>query len=239
MKNVSWRQYAAVYDLMAENNPAYQELVKCYRDFIAANCITPLQRVLDAGAGTGNFSLVAAQKLPTAKIIHLEPDLGMNLCVKAKSQTRQITNLIVDERAIEAAEFPAAAFDVITSVHALYTMPQPQEQLRRFAAWLRPGGLVFLCDFGRVMEVADWRNYLFKHLCRENGLLETLKILWRGRQIARENRKIARLQRHGKYWMHSPDQFRGAVETAGFQILKQELVYRGCSDLIIAKKICG
>jgi len=89
------------------------------------------------------------------------------------------------------------------------------------------------------MNVADWRQFLFNHLRRETGLWQTAKLLWRGRKIARQNQNIATLQRSGKYWLHSPEEFRTTVEQSGLQILQQELVYRGCSDLVIAQKCSG
>ncbi len=237
MKAVNWSAYARQYDLMAENNPAYQELLKLYTDILKSCAASKVDLVLDAGAGTGNFSLRAAEILSESRVTHLEPDSGMNLCARDKAQANHLNNLFVDERKIEGAEFPDEHFDLIVSVHALYTMPKPQEQLRRFAAWLRPSGQAFLCDFGRLMDVADWRSYLFQHLRQKSGLLNTLNLFWRGRELARQNKIVAALQKSGKYWLHTPEEFHAAVETAGFQIVRQELVYRGYSDLIIAKKL--
>ena len=237
MRAVNWSEYAAVYDLMAENNPTYQELLAHCRGFLGADCQTKVSRVLDAGAGTGNFSLLCAQSLAATEVIHLEPNAGMNSRTRAKAQAQRLGNLTVLEQPVESTEFPAASFDLIISVHALYTMPQPQVQLRRFAGWLRPGGQAFLCDFGRTMVVADWRKFLFNHLRREKGLLRTLNLLWHGRQIAQQNQTIAQLQGSGEYWLHSPEEFRTAVEQSGLQIRKQALVYRGYSDLVIAQKI--
>lgn len=237
MKSVNWSAYARQYDLMTENNPAYQELVRQYQDFLASCTASNIRRVLDVGAGTGNFSLLAAQCLSSAKVTHLEPDAGMNACARDKARANQLNNLLVDERAIEEAQFPAEHFDLVVSVHALYTMQKPQEQLRRFAAWLRPGGQAFLCDFGRTMDVADWRGYLFQHLRRKFGALGALKLFWRGREVARQNWNVAALQKCGQYWLHTTEEFQTAVEAAGFQIIRQELVYRGYSDLVIAKRI--
>jgi len=237
MKPVNWSDYARHYDLMAENNPAYQELIAHYQDFLGLCVGGNIRRVLDVGAGTGNFSLLAAKCLSLAEVIHLEPDAGMNARAHEKTQTNQLNNLLMDNRAIESADFPAGHFDLVVSVHALYAMPNPQWQLQKFAAWLRPGGLAFLCDFGRMMDVADWRSYLFQHLQRKHGIMQAFRLFWRGREVAQQNRNVAALQKCGRYWLHTPEEFQAAVEAAGFQIIRQELIYRGYSDLIIAKKI--
>lgn len=232
MKSVSWEEYAEVYDLMAENNPAYQDLMSRYRLFLESRS-RPVRKILDAGAGTGNFSLLAAQMFPEAEVIHLEPDEGMNRRLVAKSDG--IRNLSIVTLPVECAEFPAECFDLIISVHALYTMPEPHKQLERMAGWLRPGGSAFLCDFGRLMDLADWRNYLFRHFYREKGLLRAVQLLWQGRNVACQNSRIAAIQREGRYWMHSPKDFRAAVTQAGFQVAHQEEVYRGASDLILTE----
>lgn len=232
---MNWTDYAVVYDLMAENNPAYQELLARCRSILAGNADAKILRVLDVGAGTGNFSLLAAQFFPTAEVVHLEPDAGMNFHARTKAQ--HLSNFTVLEQPVERAEFTDASFDLILSIHALYTMPQPQEQLRRLAGWLRPGGQALLCDCGRQMDVVNWRRFLFKHLWSEKGLCRAAALLWRGRQIARQNQTIADLQRSGRYWLHSPKEFRMAVEQSGLQIVSQELAYRGCSDLVVAQKV--
>ncbi len=39
--NVNWHSYAEVYDLMADNNPAYQDLIAQFQQAIAAWRIEP------------------------------------------------------------------------------------------------------------------------------------------------------------------------------------------------------
>lgn len=234
MKAVSWQRYAAVYDLMAANNPAYQALLVRCRRFLTGVSALPIRSILDAGAGTGNFSLAAAGMFQEASVVHLEPDPAMNAQARDKANGNRRWSVL--ECPIEQAQFPAACFDVVLSVHALYAMPQPRIQLGRLAEWLRPGGQAFLCDFGRVMNVADWRKFMFSHLRLEKGLLGAIRILWLGREVARQNRKVAHLQKSGRFWLHTADEFRASVEAAGLQVVGAEVVYRRYSDLICAQK---
>ncbi len=69
---VDWHSYPAVYDLMTELNPAYQELVDSYRRFLATQWLHPDDLILDLGAGTGNFSLVAADEWPLCRVLHVD-----------------------------------------------------------------------------------------------------------------------------------------------------------------------
>lgn len=233
---MNWTQYSTAYDLMADNNPEYQQILdRCQRHLSGCDP-AGTTRVLDIGAGTGNFSLLAARTLPLASVVHLEPDPGMNSRLSAKRAALGLENLSLREQPVQDAEFPVASMDLIVCVHALYTMPDPRAQLCRLTSWLRPGGHAFLCDLGRALDVNDWRRFLFRHLLREKGPLRAISLVLRGRQVARQNHNIARLQRAGKYWLHTPAEFRAAVEQSGLLIEEQDVMYRGCSDLVLARK---
>jgi hypothetical protein len=83
------------------------------------------------------------------------------------------------------------------------------------------------------VDVADWRKYLLRESLRRHGLWRTVRAFWRGRVVARENAKIAELQRDGTFWTHTPEEFLKAVEDAGFTVLKHYTAYRGCSDVAL------
>ena len=78
------------------------------------------------------------------------------------------------------------------SVHALYAFPDPAAVIRRMFRWLRPGGSVFACDPGRPLDMTEWARYLFQSSRAERGWLRTAWLFWRGRDVARQNRRIAR-----------------------------------------------
>ncbi len=78
LSNVDWNSYAEVYDLMADNNPAYQDLIAQFKHAIATWCIEPRSTLADLGAGTGNFSIELAQAFPTCQVIHLDANPEMN-----------------------------------------------------------------------------------------------------------------------------------------------------------------
>lgn len=90
---VDWRSYAAVYDLMAEINPAYQELVDAYRRFATQLWLHPDDLLLELGAGTGNFSLVAADEWPKCRVLHVDANEGMNDQARRKREALGLTNV--------------------------------------------------------------------------------------------------------------------------------------------------
>ena len=125
--------------------------------------------------------------------------------------------------------------DLVICVHALYTMPKQADRIRDLRNLLRPGGILYLIDLGRFMNVADWRRYLFSHLRKEHGLIGALRIFWRGREIAKQNTAILEAQKQGAYWTHTTEEIEAEVEQAGFEILRQQSVYRGYSDLLVCR----
>ena len=85
------------------------------------------------------------------------------------------------------------------------------------------------------MNVADWRSFLFSHLTKELGVLKALKIIWKGREIAKQNKAILRAQQEGLYWTHSEAEISSAVEKAGFDVISKKVVYRGYSDYLLCR----
>ncbi len=236
---VDWSSYAAAYDEMAALNPAYQELLAAFRMATRDWTPRPGERMADLGAGTGNFSVELAQQFPECEVLHVDSDPAMNRVAEAKAESGRLRNLRVVASDLRSLDFPSGSLAALVSVHSLYTLPEPEQFLRRMHGWLRPGGVAFLCDFGRRMDVADWRRFLFRDCRRRFGLLPTLTRFYRGRVVAQANREIARRQDAGEFWTHDHDEFIAAVRRAGFEILNHSETYRGYSDLVVCHRHDG
>jgi ubiquinone/menaquinone biosynthesis C-methylase UbiE len=233
---VDWNSYSHVYDLMAENNPAYQEILSRFSGELNNWDLPPGSTLCDLGSGTGNFSLALATAFPGCRILHVDSDRSMNEVALRKSRMLQVSNLEFKLQDMEHLALPAHSLSAITSVHALYPLCQPQPLIKRLYDWLQPGGYLFICDIGRVLDVNDWAKYLFAESMRKHGLTHTLRLFSRGRAVARHNRQISQRQRAGAYWTHSLQEFLSVFVEADFEIVSSEEVYRGYSDLIIARK---
>ncbi|HGG63018.1 MAG TPA: class I SAM-dependent methyltransferase [Rhodobacteraceae bacterium] len=229
-RTADWSAYAETYDLLLEHNPAYQELLAEFEAFLAAN--EPPQVIYDVGGGTGNYAQIAARMCPESSIYFIEPDRAMRERAKAKLAAH--ANVTYIDRALQDVRATAKA-DLVICVHALYSMPEPQDRLGELRGLLRPGGLLFLIDLGRQMNVRDWRSYLFSHLTKELGILGALQILWKGREIAKQNKAIFKAQQEGLYWTHTESEIASAVEKAGFDVISRKPVYRGYSDYLLCR----
>ncbi|WP_315899540.1 class I SAM-dependent methyltransferase [Roseovarius atlanticus] len=228
--NADWSAYAAAYDLLSKHNPEYKALMQEFEDFLSG--IETPGIIYDVGGGTGNYTEIAARLCPGSGICLVEPDPGMMQAARAKLAARK--NVTYQNVGLERAEAPEKA-DLVISVHSLYAMPDPRQRLVDIRRMLRPGGLLFLVDLGRPMDVQDWRRYLFTTLKKEHGLIRTLEIFWQARQIAKQNQAIFKAQMNGTYWTHTPAEIASAVTAAGFEILDQRSVYRDYSDLLVCR----
>ncbi|MBF9060108.1 methyltransferase domain-containing protein [Rhodobacterales bacterium HKCCSP123] len=228
--HADWTAYATAYDLLSEHNPAYRELLSDFRAFLTS--IKAPGLVYDIGGGTGNYAEIVARSFPESEIRFVEPDPGMVRVAQAKLATRG--NIRFETRSLEDLS-PAGTADLVICVHALYAMPNQQRRLADLRRLLRPGGLLYLVDLGREMNLSDWRRYLFTEISRKHGVRNAIRVFWRGRPIARANRAILEAQRHGIYWTHSGEEIATSVRAAGFEILRQLPVYRGYSDLLVCR----
>ncbi|WP_341863015.1 methyltransferase domain-containing protein [Gymnodinialimonas sp. 57CJ19] len=229
-----WSAYATAYDLLSEHNPEYQAILASFDTFLAS--IETPKLIYDIGGGTGNYTERAAIACPDAEIHLAEPDPGMIAAAKAKMSAHP--NITYDNVALESYS-PSHQADLIVCVHAIYAMPNPQQRLKDLRRLLRPGGWLFLVDLGRDMDVADWRRYLFRSIKAKHGLLGALRIFWQGREIAKQNSAIYDAQQKGVYWTHSAEELASAVTAAGFEIHREDTVYRGYSDLLVCRAPVG
>lgn len=234
---VDWERYAAVYDLLLEHNPAYQEIMQHFAQAFSQLPLSTGSYVVELGAGTGNHSLSAAHLKPDANIVHVDNDPGMNAAARRKARLRRLENLTVIEASADAFDFGHyQPLEAVTLMHALYTFPDPRRMLTRVYTALQPGGTLILCDLGRVLNLADWSLYLFQEIRRRHGVTAAARVFLAGQEVARQNKQIRLRQLDGTYWTHSPEELVQEVTNAGFQVLQVTLAYRGYSDFIVARR---
>jgi len=125
--------------------------------------LTPGERVLDVGCGTGVLTCLAAQEVSEAVGIDAAPEMIEVARAKAARQ-----GVRVDFRAalIEALPFPDAHFDVAFSTLMIHHLPPAVKRagLREVLRVLKPGGRLLVADFDRKGQLGG--------LLREAGFAE-------------------------------------------------------------------
>ncbi len=230
---VDWSAYANRYDMLLHYNPAYADLLTRFDQWIDTHAPVGPFRAVDVGAGTGSFAERLLERRKDAAITLVEPDPAMRTLAAAKLARFGGRAVVVEG---DFTALPSGQYDVIVSTHAIYTAEDSRAALRALAAIARPTGAAFLIDFGARMRIWSWRFYLLAHLLRYRGLAETARLARDGKEIARQNARVAEMQRKGRYWLHDRVTFVEEVRAAGWTVLESASVYRGCSTLVAAQK---
>lgn len=236
LPDTDWTRYATVYDLIAAHNPAYHELMRRFHDLAATWTLAPGAKIVDLGAGSGNFSLALAALFPDCTVMHVDGNPEMNAIAAEKAAARGLGNVEIRTSDIDAFHLEPGSVAAVTAIHALYAFPDPRGVVRRLADWLEPGGHVLACDPGRVLDTGEWARYIFGATARRHGLLRAMRLYARAMAGLRQNRHIARRQAAGSYWLHSLAEFRAEFRAAGLEVTTAFVTYRGCSDLVVARK---
>lgn len=233
--DVSWDDYGLVYDKMCAVNSSYRALVEEYKSWLK-NLSKEIRYAADVGAGTGNFVIQTALALPEADIVHVDRDIVMNLFAQEKYQEAGLDNVRIKTSAIEQTNFPDESLGLITAVHSLYTLTNPESILRKMYDWLEPGGLLYVVDIGRTINTNEWSKHIFIETSKERGIAATAKYFWDARAAISANKRIEATQSSGEYWTKSHEEFREALESVGFDIKESKETYRGNSDFAICQK---
>lgn len=104
------------------------------------------KRLLDAGSGTGWFSLRATER--GAKVTSI--DVGLNLL-------REVGRKCSTDRTVADIcnlPFPDRRFDVVVSSEVIEHVPEPKRAVSELARVLKPGGLLALTTPNRVWHFA-------------------------------------------------------------------------------------
>lgn len=234
--NVDWQSFASVYDVMADLNPAYRDLNAEYRQFLKGLRLRPGDRLVEVGAGTGNYSLAAAEVWPNCHVLHVDASSEMNARARQKRAERGLGNVEIRTANADAFDEQEGSVALVTAVHALYAFADAPALIARMYRWLRPGGAIWAVDPCGPLDVGEWQRYIFRRSCSERGVLRTVGLFWRARNAARQNRRIGQALDSGAYWGKDPAVFRAAFEDAGFEVSTMRTTYRGLSHLLVAQK---
>ena len=142
----------------------------------AGRMIRPGDRVLDLGSGPAALLTTIALNHPQSEFIGIDLSQGMNAAARRNAAAAGATN--VDLRSDDMttlASLPAASIDVIMSSMALHHLPDTGSLTRCMAAIervLKPGGRVFIADFGRIRSLKSVEYFVRRAIPRGEQVLE-------------------------------------------------------------------
>ena len=234
MSDIDWAKYAVGYDAICGASEAYRQNIQQLAERVDQWRLPDQAKVLDIGAGTGTYISSLSEKLPDAQFTHLDYNASMNALASRKYQELSLDVEIIQSPLL-SAEISNYSQDLIICVNTLYTMQRPSAMLRRVRRLLKPSGRFFIIDFGREMQINKWSVYVFASLIKQFGCASAIALLWRYREVLKQNRIGMHAQRQGRYWLHSAAEFAYALETNGWCIEELATCYLGDCDLAVCR----
>lgn len=192
--------YSEQYDYILDHSIPYQNIINLVRDTIHVHIRKdePI-KVLDVGAGTGNFSKMLLETLHYCTIDFLEPSLEMMEYAKAKLDYARV-NFITESFEDFHSE---QQYDLIVCIHALYLMRDPEAAIPKFRTLLSPSGILILCDIGKKLNIIDWTIYYFFSFWKHYGLGKTIELFSSSGAFFSGNKRIKMQQSRQKAWRHN------------------------------------
>ena len=124
--------------------------------FLATLSLRPTDEVLDAGCGTGDFTIKLAARVPQGRVVGL--DASPSQIAAATAHARSNVGLVVGRAEDLDGSLGDRRFDAIVSRATLHWLPEARhpDLLRSFMRHLRPGGLLRV-EMGGAGQIAAVR----------------------------------------------------------------------------------
>jgi ubiquinone/menaquinone biosynthesis C-methylase UbiE len=109
--------------------------------------VSPRDRVLDAGCGSGSMSRLIARTYPQADVVGVDLREQYLDFARSRVRTEDIRNLTFRSADVFALPFADATFDVVWTKYLLQWLKEPRRALKELTRVTRPGGVIVSCDF--------------------------------------------------------------------------------------------
>jgi SAM-dependent methyltransferase len=112
--------------------------------FLDAAAISPADRVLDVGCGTGSTSRAAARRAPAVSVLGVDLSSAMLAVARRKAEQERLSNVDFLQADAQIHPFDAASFDVAISRTAAMFFADRVAALANIGRALTPGGRLVL-----------------------------------------------------------------------------------------------
>jgi len=145
-KLTRWYDFQAPFYRLWRNRydtPLVERAVSIVRDRIDVG------RVLDAGCGTGLFSIALADGLPGCRVTGVDVSSGMLAVAKSQARVRSLDNLEFSRADAADLPFVRESFDAVVAAGLLPNVNDHLQVLRELARVVRAGGRLLIVEFDR------------------------------------------------------------------------------------------
>ena len=146
-----WDDAAPEYDTFVDHGLLDSDVRAAWKDLVRTWLPTTPSDVGDLACGTGTMSALLAELGHQVRGI----DLSGEMVARARAKTAPFGGAVQIEQG-DAGDPPweEGSLDVVFARHILWTLPDPQDALRRWTRLLRPGGRMVLIEGRWGIEAA-------------------------------------------------------------------------------------
>ncbi len=143
--------------------PRYREMLCGLIDYLPRE--QPVRSILEIGCGTGNLSVLIAQRFPDANLQVLDISAESLQVCRARLEKRDRTHFQCQD--IREADFPAGEFDLVISSIAIHHLrcDEKQDLFRACFQWLAESGVLAFADQFRgskpalyALHIENWKQ---------------------------------------------------------------------------------
>ncbi len=166
MSRTFWDRIAGLYDLAEWSNRKVNAAAKVRVGALVPNGA----RVLDCAAGTGEFSLAAAEH--AASVLCTDRSEAMLARARKKAAKRGVSNVEFAVRDITALPDPDGSFDAVIAANVLHLLPDPGPAVRELWRVTAPAGRLILptylqgkagAAYGTMIKIYQGVGFHYEH----------------------------------------------------------------------------
>ncbi len=226
-----WNGYMSSYDFLT-NVDGYQRNI---HELARALNAQAGQRVLDAGSGTGNLSILLKSK--GVRVTSFD----FSSSAQRKHKKKDPDADLVEGSLEEPLPFPDGHFDAVCCASVLFALSEEgcELSLSEFQRVLRPGGQLVLTVPAAEASLERLVVMYFQGLVMKHGALGYLRGLWGLPNLAKilyYNWKLKRLPDWEGCHCFTDRELRQRIQTAGFGGLSLGRTYGGVFFLVQASR---